>query len=145
MKIYLAGVPAGNQAKREHHLKRIGVQFRLITFYYPRQANITMQNFKCGGKVVNSDRESYDVYIGRSGTTPLHNYGNPFTTSSCGSKKKAVAKFRDWLKGKYPHIEPERRKWILENIKGLKGKTLGCRHNNPPCHGFVLLEFANKE
>lgn len=145
MIIYFAGVPAGNQAKRELHLRRIAVQNRLVAFYYFRQMEITMKQYKGTGKVVNCKKQRYDVYIGREGQSSLHNYGNPFIVGQHGSRSVCVRKHWQWLaKGKFPHIEPERRKWILENISSLRGKTLGCFCSRPPCHGYNLLELAER-
>ena len=143
MRLYFAGVPAGNQAVREHHLKAIGAQFRLVTFYYLKQATITMDKYKGEGKVVNCKHERYDVYIGRKNT--MHHYGNPFVVGTHGDAFKCVSKYRRWLTtNAYPHLEPERKKWILSRLRSLKGKTLGCWCKEPPCHGYVLLELAEK-
>ena len=45
VKIYFAGVPAGNQSHREHHLRDCKIENRLITVFYKRQALITLDNF----------------------------------------------------------------------------------------------------
>jgi len=143
MKVFLAGVPAGNQAVREHHLKAMGANNRLTTFYYLRQAKITMKKYKGPGKVVHCKREQFDVYIGRTNT--MHHYGNPFVVGTHGDAFKCVSNYRRWLTtNAYPHLEPERKAWILSRVKTLKNKRLGCFCTKPPCHGFILLELAEK-
>ena len=43
MKIYLAGIPGGNQREREQRIIRIGGHLRLSSFYYLKQLMVTMQ------------------------------------------------------------------------------------------------------
>ena len=45
MVIWLAGVPGGKHSDREHHLRRINIKRRLITFFYKEQALITLKHF----------------------------------------------------------------------------------------------------
>jgi|SRR5208282_1940431 len=100
--------------------------------------------------VVNLRKESYDVYIGRRRKEKFH-YGNPFThhIHSCAkvlvhSREESILAFSHWLKGDYmPEIEPDRRVWILANLKELKGKRLGCFCKPKACHGDVLAELAD--
>lgn len=96
-------------------------------------------------KVVNKNKESYDVYIGRGSI-----YGNPFTHKKidktkalvqCKTVEQAVNYYKWWVLGltKVEGISPP----TIEQIRELKGKTLGCFCNqDKPCHGQVLAELA---
>lgn len=87
-------------------------------------------------KVVHCRKSQYDVYIGRPGP-----FGNPFELGVDGARKEVIEKYRKWLLG-----NPE----MLEAIKVLKGKVLGCWCKNedgsgPACHGDVIAEILDKE
>lgn len=73
-------------------------------------------------------------------------WGNPFSFHpEEGGNAEAVKYFREWLDGKWPGTEPERRAWILENIQTLKGKNLACYCPlDKPCHADVLIGLANR-
>ena len=45
MIIWFAGVPGGKHSDREHHLRNLNVQHRLITFFYKSKALVTLNNF----------------------------------------------------------------------------------------------------
>lgn len=95
-------------------------------------------------------KKPYDVYIGR-GRDQMH-WGNPFTHMSVSlasvqvaSREEAIQCFKDWIEGKaHQDVQPERRKWMLEHLSELKGKTLGCFCSPKGCHGDVLAELAEK-
>ena len=90
-------------------------------------------------KVVNINTEPYDIYIGR--TRYPHHYGNPFKIGPDGTRTIVIKKCDFWLRGiAYSDIEPERRKWILENVESLRGKTLGCYCKPEACHGDLYVE-----
>lgn len=108
--------------------------------------------------VVNIKNSEYDIFIGRE--NKKFHYGNPFTHLNYPTRAKikmntveeSVQAFEEWLMGneKYKYIEPERRKWILENIKQLKGKRLGCfcRPKNgfkgkKICHGQIIASLVD--
>src|SRR5690606_18957594 len=85
------------------------------------------------------------IYIGRK-NSGMH-YGNPASHKKDSLAKvivstveDAVKWFEDWLDGKYPDIEPERRKWILENLWQLEDNDLYCFCKPGPCHGDVLVK-----
>jgi hypothetical protein len=65
-------------------------------------------------------------------------WGNPWNTAWA---------FRHWLvcdKEFYRKFHPERRKWMIEHLKDLRGKDLVCWCNpEKECHADVLLELAN--
>jgi hypothetical protein len=88
------------------------------------------------------------VYIGRK-REGMH-YGNPFSHRPyslaevrVNSVKEAVQAFYDWLYHRdHQDVEPERRKWILDNIRFLQGKTLVC-FGCEPCHGDVYVLYLD--
>ncbi len=91
--------------------------------------------------VVNSRYDTYDIYIGRRSDTDEH-YGNPFPITKTCSREQSIMSFRMWLSGQdFPKVEPERRKWILNNLYKLKGMRLGCFCKPEPCHGDVYVEM----
>src|SRR5690348_16269452 len=102
-------------------------------------------------KVINR-RNSHEhaVDIGRK-RTKFH-WGNPashldkdtLATIKVKTREDAVTYFRDWIDGKYPNVEPERREWILSNLHLLKNKTLACWCKPLACHGDILAEMADK-
>jgi hypothetical protein len=104
--------------------------------------------------VVHCKRDRYDLYVGRPAKDVPHHYGNPFSNRA-GTKAAIVvddpvAAFEAWLEGAAFHaLEPERRRWILEQLPALAGKVLGCwcvTPENPdaPCHGWVLSTMAKR-
>lgn len=91
-------------------------------------------------KVVNKRNEPYDVYIGRGS-----NFGNPFTHIKTKqtkaefvvkSRKEAIEAYRSYLLS-----NPE----LLEEIKQLKGKTLGCFCKPKSCHGDIIVEVLESK
>lgn len=98
--------------------------------------------------VVNTHKDKYSKYIGRSKTDLMH-FGNPFYVSTkktelgkvaVANLKECLLAFNDWLDGtKHQDVEPERRLWILENLEMLRGQTLGCFCKPKPCHGDIYL------
>ena len=92
-------------------------------------------------KVVNCRFEPHDIYIGRRKDTNEH-FGNPFKIGPKCSREEAIQSFRMWIRGyDFPKVEPERRKWILENLHKLKDKILGCWCKPLTCHGDVYVEL----
>lgn len=99
--------------------------------------------------VVHCNRCKFDVYIGR--THDYLHFGNPFTSKDSDiasvkvkNRAEAIEAFEQWLTGEAHHdVEPERREWILENLKNLKGKVLGCWCQPLPCHGDVYVKLAS--
>lgn len=79
--------------------------------------------------VVNSKRESYDIYIGRPSK-----WGNPFVLGKDGNRQQVVEKFEKYIKTK-----PE----LMASLPELRGKKLGCFCAPLSCHGDVLAKLAN--
>jgi hypothetical protein len=106
-------------------------------------------------KVVHVKVSPYDMYIGRrfGGATPHAHFGNPFShkTGTLASvvletREAAVNAYRQWLLGEaYEHVEPVRRRWILNNLHLLKDKVLGCYCKPLACHGDVLIELIQSK
>ena len=71
------------------------------------------------------------VFIGRPGP-----YGNPFIIGKHGTRQEVIDAYEDMLlrSGKIMQIRRE-----------LKGKDLACFCAPLPCHGDVLLRYANRE
>jgi len=78
-------------------------------------------------RVVNCQKESYDVYIGRPSK-----WGNPFIIGKDGNRKEVIRKYREWIS-----LQSE----LLENLNELEGKRLGCHCSPQACHGDVLVEL----
>lgn len=68
------------------------------------------------------------MYIGRPSI-----WGNPFNVQEHG-RLACIHKYERWLCSKGP----------MKQIGRLKGKNLLCYCSPHPCHGDVLLEYANK-
>lgn len=67
-------------------------------------------------------------------------WGNPFRIDAAHERADVVRMFRTWLTGKDPRAVKMR-----AEIGELRGKDLLCYCPTPgPCHGDVLLEFANR-
>ena len=98
-----------------------------------------METVICLGKVVHCKKEKFDIYIGRPSK-----WGNPFTHKQDGktlakyvvsTREEAVEAYRDWItkgEGRY----------LLKDLKELKGKTLGCWCKPLSCHGDILVELV---
>ena len=94
------------------------------------------------------DKVPYDVYVGRD--TGKTHYGNPFShmygsmaAVIVGSRQESIEAFEKWLRGQaHRNVEQERRRWILEHLSCLRGKTVGCFCAPAACHGTSLLKLA---
>ena len=74
---------------------------------------------------------SYDVYIGRPSK-----WGNPFILGKDGDRMECIKKFREYF---------EKNLDLQEEVRTLRGKTLGCWCSPYPCHGDILAEWANRD
>lgn len=81
-------------------------------------------------KVVNVNRDQYDVYIGRGSI-----WGNPFRIGVDGSRKEVIEKYRDYLYNN---------DYLISRLNEIKGKRLGCYCKPKPCHGDVLIDLVEK-
>ena len=72
------------------------------------------------------------VYIGRPGR-----YGNPFVIGADGTRAEVIRKFEDWFLS-----QPD----LLARVRrDLAGRDLVCWCAPQPCHGDVLLKYANSD
>lgn len=97
-------------------------------------------------RITNVQREGWrsGFYVGRRKDTP-HHFGNPFEVSIYG-RKQAVKMFEEWLEGTaHQDVEPERRKWILDNLEMLKGKDLMCFCAPALCHAEIYFKLLGQE
>lgn len=80
-------------------------------------------------KIVHCKKEKYDIYIGRPSI-----YGNPFEIGKDGTREEVIEKHMEWLIGV---IEIPNAPYCptIEDIRKLKGNTLGCWCSPKPCHG----------
>jgi hypothetical protein len=82
-------------------------------------------------KIINiHHKEKYDVYIGRGSK-----WGNPFIMGKDGNRESVIAKYREYILEK---------KELLDDLKELKGKILGCYCKPLSCHGDILIELTEK-
>lgn len=94
--------------------------------------------------VVNIRSEGCEVYIGRKRGEQNH-FGNPFQIGKDGSRQDVIRKFREWIYGMdHQSVEPERRRWVLQNLQLLEGKKLGCYCKPQSCHGDVYVEVLER-
>jgi hypothetical protein len=92
-------------------------------------------------RVVHVKKERYDIYIGRPSI-----FGNPFKIGQDGNREEVIEKYRQWISGSaFQDIEPIRRKSIVNCIRFLKGRILGCWCKPRACHGDVLAEMAESD
>jgi len=81
--------------------------------------------------VVHCKRDRFDVYIGRPSK-----WGNPFVIGRDGTRAEVIDKYRHWLLA-----QPQ----LMTALPELAGKVLGCWCAPRPCHGDVLMDFANRK
>lgn len=95
------------------------------------------------------NNKNFNVYIGRPPQGGEWRFGNPFVIERDGDRKEVVFKFKIWLEtgDTFDCLDAtsERRKWILDHVKELKGKVLGCWCFPKSCHGDVLIKLANSK
>ena len=93
-------------------------------------------------RVVNLNKEPYDIYIGRGKDSK---WGNPYihikdkTTLAefiVDTREEAIAKYREYILSK-----PE----LLNSLHELEGKILGCFCKPQSCHGDILLELLSQK
>ncbi|MEI6880393.1 MAG: DUF4326 domain-containing protein [Bacteroidota bacterium] len=87
-------------------------------------------------RIVNLNKEPYDIYIGRGSK-----WGCPYTVIKdrptlakeiVNSKEEALSKYKEYVLN-----SPE----LMESLDELDGKVLGCFCKPELCHGDVLLEL----
>jgi hypothetical protein len=105
--------------------------------------------------IVNIQKEPFEVYVGRRFLSHKDkHFGNPFShiknsmvapERRVATREEAILCFEAWILGEaFEEIEPDRRLWILQNVKSLKGKVLGCHCKPLACHAEILERLANE-
>ena len=69
-------------------------------------------------------------------------WGNPFSSKDgtlakfrVASKSEAIQSYEEWIENQ-PHL--------IDELKALKGKILGCWCKPKPCHGDVIVKLIEK-
>lgn len=92
-------------------------------------------------KVVHCKKEPYDVYIGRPSK-----WGNPYS-----HKDGTLAKFKTKTREESIVLYEQyllNNEYLMSCLPELRGKTLGCWCKTKPeipCHGDILMKYANGE
>lgn len=88
-------------------------------------------------KVVHCRKEPFDVYIGRPSK-----WGNPFSHKDGTIAEWKVATREDAVQmyEAYLRSMPD----LLEELKELKGKTLGCWCAPKSCHGDIIIKLVEE-
>lgn len=86
-------------------------------------------------RVVNRYKEPFDVYIGRPGKGEKSLWGNPYSVKEHG-REECLNLYRRYI---FDRLTNEI--GLSEELRKLKGKTLGCFCKPQPCHGDVLVEM----
>ena len=81
--------------------------------------------------VVNKRTHPFDVYIGRGSK-----WGNPFRIGVHGNREEVCDRYIEWMSTQ-PHL--------LQALKELKGKRLGCFCAPERCHGDFLAALADRK
>ena len=89
-------------------------------------------------KVVNLRKESFDVYIGRSGKGQTSIFGNPYSIGKDGTREEVLKKFKIYLWKRMQEDED-----FCRQLLELDGKVLGCFCKPQACHGDILVAAIN--
>lgn len=80
----------------------------------------------------------FDIYIGRGSK-----WGNPFSHKQhngvlalAGSREEAIQMYEMWI---------QTQNHLMDSLKELDGKVLGCSCEPLPCHGHVLVRLRAKQ
>lgn len=63
-------------------------------------------------------------------------WGNPFVIGVHGDRKTVIRKYREWL---------PKQKHLMADLHELRGRDLLCCCDPLDCHGWILVELANRE
>ena len=85
-------------------------------------------------RVVNKNKEKYDVYVGRPSI-----FGNPYILKDESERDLVIARYKKYF---YNRLETDSE--FKEKILELKNKTLGCFCSPRKCHGDVIKEYLDK-
>ncbi len=92
-----------------------------------------------------------NVYVGRAGVVFIEKDGlkerfpkvaspfcNPFKVGKDGTRDEVIEKYKIYIKAKL-RDNPS----LVDDLRAMKGKNLGCWCAPEPCHADVLLEIIN--
>lgn len=82
-------------------------------------------------RVVNLNKEPYDVYIGRGSI-----WGNPFHIGPDGTRSEVIKKYNEYIRNN---------KDLMDRIHELECKRLGCFCYPKACHGDVLVQLVKEQ
>lgn len=86
-----------------------------------------------------------NVYVGRAGVVFVEKqrfpkeasiFCNPFKVGKDGTRDEVIQKYRTYMEGRLAS-DPA----LVEQLRALRGKRLGCWCKPEACHGDVLLEL----
>lgn len=80
--------------------------------------------------VVNSRKSRYDVLVGRPSK-----WGNPWVHGGVQTRKQVIDRYRVWIRTQEN---------LMNSLKELEGKILGCFCVPYSCHGWVLVELVRE-
>lgn len=89
--------------------------------------------------VVNIFKDSFDVYVGRTGLGFTSEFGNPYRIGRDGSRAEVITKFKKYFLNKIT-LDKEFRQRVQE----LKSKKLGCFCTPRACHADVIADYLNQ-
>jgi len=90
-------------------------------------------------RVVNLNREKYDVYIGRAGNGHDGYFGNPFKLESALLRDVVLDRYKTYFLERIARDEEFRRR-----VLGLVGLRLGCFCKPLACHGDIIVAWINE-
>lgn len=80
--------------------------------------------------IVNKNKETYDVYIGRGSI-----FGNPYEIGKDGTREEVISRYKIWFNFML------RDNIFKSEVAKLKGKRLGCFCAPLKCHGEIIAEY----
>lgn len=92
--------------------------------------------------------DSKNIYIGRRGVILLEKkrfpesnsiFCNPYKIGKDGTREDVLVKYENYIREKIAEDSS-----FSEELKNLKGKTLGCWCKPDKCHGDILLKLINE-
>lgn len=92
--------------------------------------------------------DSKNIYIGRRGVILLEKkrfpesnsiFCNPYKIGKDGTREDVLVKYESYIRKKLAEDSS-----FSEELKNLKGKTLGCWCKPDKCHGDILLQILNE-
>lgn len=92
--------------------------------------------------------DSKNIYIGRRGVILLEKkrfpesnsiFCNPYKIGKDGTREEVLVKYESYIRKKLAEDSS-----FSEELKKLKGKTLGCWCKPDKCHGDILLQILNE-